>query len=76
MSNWISAISVGLRKTADQVPKGWKTIIDISKEIDKSESHTAKIVRDMKERGLVDTQTFKLLRDGKLRNVPHYKLKN
>ena len=76
MSEWLKAISELVQSEAEKVPKGWKTMTQIEVELNGSGSTAWRTVKKLRQKGLVDTQTFKIKTpDGHIKSTPHYKLK-
>lgn len=75
MSEWLKAITDLVSITCDKPPKGWKTATQIAEELKCSLSHAQRKILKLKEKGLVDSQTFKVKGDNKVYPVPHYKIK-
>lgn len=73
--SWLKAIQSHLVSKPDPIPKGWKTSIEISKELGCSPCTAQRKIKVMKSKGLVDTQEFMVQGVNKLYPVPHYKLK-
>lgn len=73
MSEWVEAMSHSAEP--DIVPDGFKTVVHISQEIEKSRSHTGHMLTDLVERGLAEVRNFRVKRGVYLRAVPHYRLK-
>lgn len=60
----------------EEVPKGWKTKQEWAAELDRSESHTSKVLIQAVQKGLMYRKNFrKMDAAGGVRLKPYYKLK-
>lgn len=62
-------------RTEDEVPKGWLTMGEIAKEMGCGQSWACNVIRRAVQAGKVESRKFRVLRDGKVMPVPHYKKK-
>jgi DNA-binding MarR family transcriptional regulator len=74
-NDWLAILKQAGRKKADEVPPGWNTVIQIAEETGKSKSHTAKMLNEAVEAGMVDRKEYIIDRRSKIQSVPHYKIR-
>ena len=60
--------------SGDENIEGWATAWDLAEASNRSLSHTSKKIREGLRSGTIETKVFRVVRDGVLRCVPHYKL--
>ena len=61
--------------TAEPVPKGWFTVVQLAAKWGKSECTTGERVRRLLNNGKVDRQDFVIQLNQVVRRTPHYKIK-
>jgi len=77
LGDWGAASKVAAVSGADKVPKGWATMKELSTEaFQRSLSTTNRLVMRLVREGSAESRTFRVLINGRLKVVPHYKLKS
>jgi hypothetical protein len=70
---WMAALQPC--ETPDEVPEGFFTVSQLASQLSKSESHMGKLVGDAVLHDRCERINLRITRNGRLRVVPHYKLK-
>lgn len=70
--DWADALMISV--ASDQVPEGWKTIAQISKEIGRSISTTERLINRLHADGKCERQMFKVASRERTLPIAHYKL--
>jgi predicted transcriptional regulator len=73
-NDWLAVLSQASKQIADEVPEGFKTVAQIAKETGKSNSQTAKYLREAVNLGLVEDAKFKVATGNKIYPVPHFRI--
>ena len=77
-SKWLSILSNIINQRAERVPKDWRRIEEIAKDLHRSKSHMNRFLRSALEQGLVETKKFYIRVDGpspSVKPITHYKIK-
>lgn len=75
-NDWLAILSSAGKKTADEVPPGFKTIEQISKDTGKSSTMVRRQLNEAVKLGLVERQKFNVPTGYKLYPVPHFRICN
>jgi len=77
-SEWAIALQKHVFEKFDPAPAGWKTVIDIAKEMKMTRGYAGKTVGKLIKLGLAEKKYYRVLIVGKIktssRMVPHYRL--
>jgi predicted transcriptional regulator len=73
-NDWLAVLAQASKQIADEVPEGFKTVAQIAKETGKSNSQTAKYLREAVNLGLVEDAKFKVATGNKIYPVPHFRI--
>jgi DNA-binding HxlR family transcriptional regulator len=73
-NDWLKVLTHAGKKTADEVPPGFKTIEQISKETGKSSTMVRRQLNEAVKLGLVERQKFNVPTGYKLYPVPHFRI--
>lgn len=76
MSEWLKLISQHLHVQTEKVPSGWKTMSQIAQEMNRDSSTANRLLKKMREKNLIETQTFYVKSGERTIPIPHYKLKS
>jgi hypothetical protein len=74
LARWCEVLAAG-SATPEEVPPGWFTIVQLSAARGRNESTVGRHVRSMVESGLAEKKVFSIVNGGRVRPVPHYRLK-
>lgn len=72
-SAWCAALASV--STQDIVPPGWLRLDEVAKLLNKSESHTFKLLASAVREGRCEQQMFRVQRSSRVLPLRHYKLK-
>jgi predicted transcriptional regulator len=77
-SEWAIALQKHIFEKFEPAPAGWKTVIEISKEMKMTRGYAGKSVSKLIKLGLAEKKYYRVLIVGKIktssRMVPHYRL--
>lgn len=74
-SKWLGILSRAAKKTADEVPKGFKTVAQIARATNRGESQTRKYLKEAVKLGLAEERKFSVDVGSKLYPTPHYRIR-
>lgn len=74
-SEWLGILTRAAKKTADEVPPGFKTVAQIARETNRGESQTRRMVKEAVRLGLAEERKFSVDVGSKLYPTPHYKIR-
>lgn len=76
-SEWVVALNKVINRQIDEVPAGWKTTEQISKDMAVSVNQASKCITKLKRAKMIEVKKFKIKTSGKhglIKSVDHYKL--
>jgi predicted transcriptional regulator len=73
-NDWLAVLAKASKQIADEVPEGFKTVAQIAKETGRSNSQTAKYLREAVKVGLVEERRLKVPTGNKLYPTPHFRI--
>lgn len=74
-SQWADALQKALANEAENVPDGWHTREQVQAEHNWTRNQFEKNVARLRTIDAVEMRSYKIVRNGHLRPVPHYHLK-
>ena len=75
-NEWLKVLTHAGKKTADEVPPGFKTSDKIAEETNRSESHTRRLLRAAVKNGFAEQKSFYIDVGTRLYPVPHFRICN
>jgi len=72
---WVSAAAEATMPDLDEVPPDWHPMRELVAVMQKSHSVVNRYVQTMVNSGMAEMKQFRIMVNGRLKNVPHYRLK-
>lgn len=74
MKDWKNLLRGSAWREIDKIPPGWKTTVQLAKEMKLNRSYVCTKMLELKEKKLVETQEFVVKQTCGCRKVMHYKI--
>lgn len=75
LNDFLKLIRSELHKEADTVPPGYKTASEFTRELGVTGGYARQLIREGINRGIIETQKFRVLDGVVIRSKPHYRIR-